>query len=334
MSSNKPIDFVITWVDGNDPAWQKQRQQYITGSDQSDNRDVRYRDWDNLYYWFRSVEKYAPWVNKIHLITWGHLPGWLNTSHPKLHIVNHQDYIPDQYLPTFNSNTIELNIHRIEGLAEQFVLFNDDMFITAPVQPEDFFIDGRPTDTYALDAIYFGRDSVGPTNGNNIAVINDNFKMRSQLKENWTKWYSPKNGIKRVIRTCLLTPWPWFPGMYYIHTTTNLLKSTMEEVWQTEYDTLDATCRNTFRQPHLDVNQWLFKEWQLAKGISVARNCKDMRCFHVKESINGVIEAITTKKFKIICINDTGKTTEFETKAQQVRNAFQQVLSEKSSFEK
>ena len=83
---------------------------------------------DNLQYWFRGVGKFAPWVNRIHFITYGHLPPWLNVDHPKINIVRHTDYIPKKYLPTFNSHVIELNIHRIEGLANCFVYFNDDTF--------------------------------------------------------------------------------------------------------------------------------------------------------------------------------------------------------------
>lgn len=108
------IDFVIPWVNGNDPEWIKEKSNFEKQSE-GDRRDIRFRDWDNLRYWFRAVEAYAPWVNRIHFITWGHLPEWLNTAHPKLNIVTHQDYIPQAYLPTFNSHTIELNMHRIQS---------------------------------------------------------------------------------------------------------------------------------------------------------------------------------------------------------------------------
>lgn len=84
------------------------------------------------------MERFAPWVRRIHFITWGHLPAWLDTAHPKLHVVNHAEYMPAEYLPTFNSNTIELNIARIEGLAERFVLFNDDTFLLRDTPPEYF----------------------------------------------------------------------------------------------------------------------------------------------------------------------------------------------------
>lgn len=91
------IDFVITWVDGSDDRWQKEKQEtrkHLGIVADVDDRKERYRDWDNLQYWFRGVEKYAPWVRKIHFVTWGHLPKWLNTDHPKLRVVNHEDFIP------------------------------------------------------------------------------------------------------------------------------------------------------------------------------------------------------------------------------------------------
>ena len=178
------IDFVIAWVDGNDSDWLKEKAKYEPNIDKStDNTDARYRDWDNLRYWFRAVEKYAPWVRKIHFLTWGHIPSWLDTNNPKLHIVNHKDYIPKEYLPTFNSHTIELNMHRIKGLSEQFVYFNDDMFLTKNVSEDDFFKNGLPLDLFALDAIYFSPDSAGAYNGNDLEIINKHFNKNKQFKK-------------------------------------------------------------------------------------------------------------------------------------------------------
>ena len=111
--NTNPIDFVIIWVDGNDKQWQAEKAKYDGKTVTNANSEVRFRDWDNLQYWFRGVEKFAPWVNKIHFVTWGHLPKWLDTTNPKLNIVNHKDYIPSKYLPTFNSHTIELNLSLI-----------------------------------------------------------------------------------------------------------------------------------------------------------------------------------------------------------------------------
>ena len=110
---NQGIDFVITWVDGSDPEWEKEKNTYLSGAMALYNNERRYRDWQLLRFWFRGTEKFAPWVRKIHFVTWGHIPEWLNTHHEKLRIINHTDFIPRQYLPTFNSNTIDLCLHKI-----------------------------------------------------------------------------------------------------------------------------------------------------------------------------------------------------------------------------
>ena len=124
------IDFVIIWVDGSDKKWLHEKNKYQKNSINIDAEINRYRDWDNLKYWFRGVEKYAPWVNNIFFVTWGHIPSWLNTNNPKLKIIKHTDFIPKEYLPTFSANPIELNLHRIEELSENFVFFNDDFFVS------------------------------------------------------------------------------------------------------------------------------------------------------------------------------------------------------------
>ena len=88
------IDFVIPWVDGSDPEWRKSKNKYSGKIDEPvDRTDARYRDWDILKYWFRGVEKYAPWVHKIYFVTCGQKPDWLNENHEKLILVNHEDYI-------------------------------------------------------------------------------------------------------------------------------------------------------------------------------------------------------------------------------------------------
>lgn len=108
------IDFVIPWVDGGDTEWLEEKKKYTVNKG-ADNSVNRYRDWDNLQYWFRGIEKFAPWVNRIHFITWGHLPEWLQCESSKAKCCQTENYIPKQYLPVFSANPIELNIHRLKG---------------------------------------------------------------------------------------------------------------------------------------------------------------------------------------------------------------------------
>lgn len=328
------IDFVIAWVDGSDSNWIKERNKYTTDATQDAN-ESRYRDWDNLKYWFRTVEKYAPWVRKIHFITWGHIPNWLDTSNTKLHIVNHKDFIPKEYLPTFNSHTIELNLHRIEGLAEQFVYFNDDMFITSSVDESYFFYDELPCDEFILDAIYFAPDSAGAYNGNDLELINKNFNLRKQKKEyKFSQIYNPCYGLKNLYRTITLMKWPWYTGFHYNHLPTSFLKSTFEEVWDKEYETLHNTCLDKFRSKR-NVNQWLFKYWQLASGNFYPRSPQNGKVYHLKSNPNKEIkDVICNRTYNMICINDTIKTKNFEEHKKLIQESFEIALPCRSLFEK
>ena len=146
------IDFVIPWVDGCDTKWKELRNKFA-GTNPEDSADYRFRDWENLKYLFRWIEKFTPWVNNIFFITCGQYPSWLNINHPKLKFIKHDDYIPHEYLPTFNANTIELNLHRINELSEHFVYFNDDMFIIDYMKRTDFFECWLPKHVAGIDAV-------------------------------------------------------------------------------------------------------------------------------------------------------------------------------------
>ena len=136
------IDLVYLWVDGNDKEWQEKRNYWAEklGLKEEISLDTcRYVDNQELKYSLRSAEMYAPWINKIFIITDNQVPKWLDTNHPKIRIVNHADIIPNEYLPTFNSEAIETCIANIPDLSEYFLLANDDKFFASSVSPEYFF---------------------------------------------------------------------------------------------------------------------------------------------------------------------------------------------------
>ena len=332
---NTEIDFVIAWVDGTDENWIREKDAYKPNVLTEDDSAVRYRDWKNLKYWFRSVEKYTPWVRKIHFVTWGHIPAWLDTTNPKLHVVKHTDYIPKEYLPTFNSHTIELNLHRIHGLSEQFVYFNDDMFVNRPMQPQQFFQKGLPCDVFGLDCVYFGIDSAGPYIGNDLTVINKHFRKSVSLKKNFGKYFRLRYGARRLYNTFFLTPWRWFPGFVYQHVANGYLKSTFEKVWEAEPEMLDETCKSRFRS-QTNVNQWVFKFWQLAEGNFYPRAYKLSRCYHLSADryCAELIDDIRHHTHGLICINDVQRTTDFEGKRDAINAVFEEVFPTPSSYEK
>ncbi len=330
-----PIDFVITWVDGSDKKWQEEKKKYK--EEKSDDKANRYRDWDLLRYWFRGVEKFAPWVNKIYFVTCGQTPDWLNTKNYKLVLVNHKDYIPKEYLPTFSSHPIELNFHRIKGLSEHFSYFNDDMFIIDRVNREDFFKNGLPCDQAILNVNCEKQSwQIQKINNNNIGIINEEFDKTKVIKHNLFKWFNFKYG-KNNLRNIWLMPCPRFPGIMHSHANGNYLKSTYEEVWNKYNEILSNTSLHKFRIPEFDVNQWLFKDWQIAKGIFIPSKIISYFCdLKFRDKFYEYNKVIKNQKAKIVCLNDADDMNEKEyiEKKKMLLSSFDSILPDKSSFER
>lgn len=329
---NHPIDIVIPWVDGSDPIWQAEHDKY-TADKSSDNSSARYREWDVFRYWFRSIEMYAPWVRTIHFVTFGHLPKWLNTNHPKIHIVNHKDYIPEKYLPTFSSHTIELNMHRIPGLAEHFVYFNDDVYLTHMTAAEDFFRKGFPVDT-ATFGIIKNEDTANYMPYimlNMLAVINMRFSKKDMLRRDFFKWISPVNG-KGFLYNLYLLPWGSYTGFRNYHSCVAFRKSTFEEVWFENELLLEQTCSHKFRSRE-DVNQYLMRYWRLCKGEFVPHKPFSAYLTIGKQSSEQVDRLLRNKKYRVVCINDDPMGFDFETEKRELIRVFEDVYPEKSSFE-
>ena len=329
------IDFVVTWVDSNDNEWQKDKKKWYeivnNVSCNLDNRNVRYRDMECLKYWFRGVEKFAPWVNKIYFITYGHIPDWLNINNEKLVIVNHKDYIPEKYLPTFNSNAIEAGINRIKNLEEKFVYFNDDMFLTKKVKTTDFFKNDLPCDSMCMEPIIIKADQQFYKKlCNDIEIINKHFSFKKSLKKYKRKYISLKQG-RYLFRTLALINYPVFLGFHNFHVPISYLKSTLNEVWKNENEILEKTMSFKFRNNQESVNHWLFQYWQFASGNFYQRKSNFGK--YIKINDNKLNEIIEKQKYKIICINDYDEDFDFEEIKKNLKKSFERILPEKSNFE-
>ena len=327
-----PIDIVIPWVDGDDPAWRAERGQYRPTA-QSDNSDARFREWGLFQYWFRSIEQYAPWVRKVHLVTWGHLPPWLNTDHPKLNIVNHRDYIPEEYLPTFSSHVIELNMHRIPGLADHFVYFNDDVYLSRPTSAEDFFVDGLPVDAAILGNVTISDNfSFLPyIQLNMLGNINMTFSKRQAMKENMRKWFSPKYGKLNLYNLY------WYPGRNVagfrnFHTCIPYRKETLEQIWEAFPEALDHTCRNRFRSRE-DVNQFLFRYWRLMRGEFTPGKPNSAYLTIGEDSAERIGEVLNGGSYKVVCVNDDPMGCDVTEEQMKLSRIFEAHYPNASAFE-
>ncbi len=330
MNSN--IDFVVTWVDPSDPKWQSEKRKYYPESLYiQDTSDKRYRDWGIFPYWFRAVDRYAPWVDKIHLVTFGHIPHWLNINHPKIRIVRHTDFMPPQYLPVFSSHPLELNLHRIPGLAEQFVYFNDDVLLNKPAKPQDFFEHGLPRDFFTFGVLSGSMDyTFAHIYINNNYIINRNFNINNINKR---CLFNLKCSLASNLRNLILSQRNSISPLRNKHMSISFLKSSFIRVWEKEYAVLDATCHHRFRDIR-DVSPYLIREWQLLESRFVPCSDKDFGIYCYAGTENPKVKNNLGKYYRMICINDTEvPESSFESYKLELNNILQQQFPHKSEFE-
>ncbi len=150
------IDFVITWVDGNDPVHKAKRKRWQSRVWQgeskdkeqsvSDKRFVQHRE---LIYCLRSIKHHAPWYRKIWLVTDNQIPEFLDSdklAEDRIFVVDHTllfKHHPDA-LPTFNTRAIVSQLDVIEGLSAQFIYGNDDFMFGSAVSQDFFFNQDKP----------------------------------------------------------------------------------------------------------------------------------------------------------------------------------------------
>jgi hypothetical protein len=339
------IDIVIPWVDGADPGWrrafakaqtamQSAPGDAVVATGATENaHEIRYRDWGTLRYVLRGIERFAPWAGRVHFVTWGHTPEWLDTSAPRLNVVRHSDFIPSEYLPTFASRPIELNVHRIEGLAGRFILFNDDMFLLRPVPAERFFSrrDGLPCDMARLSLI--APSSISHAVLNMTEILARRHDRRTVMRRHTGKWFSPRYGVANLLKTLNLSLWRQWPGLSDTHMPQPYLRETFERMWADEHTVLDATCRQRFRSP-MGVNHWLMRYEQLATGRFSPVGFADTRLDDLADSRIGDIESyIRARRYAMICLNDSPLVTDFNTVRTRLTAALEAILPQKSSFE-
>ena len=337
------IDFVVTWVDSNDPKWQEEFRKYKGLTTTADQSKARYRDWDLFRYWFRAVENYAPWVHKVYLITNGKFPDWINPNNPQLVLVKHSDYIPEQFLPTFNSRTIEFYMNRIKGLSEHFVYFNDDMFLNAPITPEYYFKKGLPCDCNQ-ETVYNVAKYTPLTKFNikigvftNIGVINGHHDRQQTVKASFRRWHGLHLGVIDRIMSLIVSfdPHHCFIGFRDRHCEQPYLKSIFDEAWEIEPGMLIRSSTR-FRED-ATLTPYFFRYWQFATNKFHPVKLSKIRKFRlIPEEIIFIERSLRNQKIKSICLNDTVHCTDEDYGRLKpiINKAFSEKFPEKSRYEK
>lgn len=332
--TQEKIDFVVTWVDGADPVWLSRKKTYLKEklgveleNPSMDDGEERYREFGLFQYWFRSIEKFAPWVNNVFLVTDRQKPEWLNLDHPKIRWVNHDEFIPKEYLPTYSASTIELNFHRIADLSDKFVYFNDDMYLAGPVTPSDFFKNGLPKYAAVYNAIVPSEPYIKMFY-NNMEVLLRHFPSKKAMKQFPSKFINWRYGVDNFKNILLF---PWKPtGYINLHIASPMRKSTLQKIWELEFDVLNKSCLNPLRDYDYLLNQYLVHYWEIESGQFYPLHLKFGSAIDMNKPVE--LERIfSSKTRKLVCVNDAKEV--LDSNKEKILAIFEKQLPEKSTFE-
>jgi hypothetical protein len=306
------------------------------------NCEARFRDFETLKYVFRSIELYAPWVRNIHLVTAGHLPPWLQASHPILRIHTHQEIFSNtEHLPTFNSNAIEMNIINIPGLAEKFVLFNDDTLLLRRTDPTTYFKDGFPCDFLIQNSIkgillrVLRRKSIWSQSlWMNIRLINDSYDKGESIRKNRGKYVHKDYGLWGIIRNLMANTSGKFLYFEHHHHPQPYLKETWERARIRYRDVINRTSAHRFRTSE-DIVHYFFRYMHLVEGRFSPRTARGFKTFSISSVADAKRCARMMSKSASACINDTPElsSADFPFAKREVLDALGYLLPHKSSFE-
>lgn len=318
------IDLIYLWVDGNDPVWLAKKNAFLPAGQQVNPEvagECRYVENDELRYSLRSVEKYAPWIRRVYIVTDDQTPPWLDTSNPRVRVVSHREILPAGILPVFNSTVIELFLHRISGLAEHFLFANDDMLFNAPVGPDFFFdAEGRPVARLKKQSLKRHLDKVYPYKV---------YCAQRQIQQRWGKLYK-------------LAPH---------HNVDAYRKSDYAACMEAFREDVERTSHSRFRKKE-DFHRSAVLYYALALGHAVLRpvnryngaenplqcvralfgsGCRtDSRCIPV--SAPDIASVLEKYRPQLFCLNDDERATVSD--RMRTRQFLDRLFPEKSSFEK
>ena len=291
------MDAIVTYVDGLDPLWQQDYERTVGKK----ILDKRFRDWGTLKYHFRGLEKFMPYIDRIHLVVArdSQVPAWVNRK--TVNVVLHEDIMPKGSLPTFNSSMIEMFLHRIPGLTERFLYFNDDMYTVKPCKFEDFFPDGVPAMKFAHNFLYFGDFRY-------LVHHSDSLARKALGMPESCRYVRPQ------------------------HTASPMLKSQCDELYAKVEPEIMASLSPL--RTRANYNQYLFLDYMYYQGKARSRKLSNKHFSLAASSIDKICEFLRNPSRKMVCINDVHMTNDkFLLCREKLLAAFEEILPDKSRYE-
>lgn len=306
------INLVYTWVDGSDPEHIQARIDRAGSRKWAAPGNNRFRDLGGLKYSLRSAELYAPWINKIFIVTSGQIPSFVNTDHPKIQLVFHNQIFDNKEdLPTFNSNAIEGNFHNLpDEVGPCFIYLNDDMFFANHVEPSDFWSEKK-------GQILFTSSWTAPPGKDKL----NNIWHRSVMNSN----------------KALDDLWGTAKRHYASHGPYFFSLEVLRDMYNTIPERFNVTSTHPFRDEFDVAVPFLYNQWaEHYYTVTVASTTINhyMKITDDAKKAKKDFKRIADKKPKTVCLNDAlDEDMPNELSLKFMNEFFQQLFPNRSQFE-
>ena len=302
------VDIVVTYVNNQDRNWQEMFN-YWKDFEKNDAKeqtssDIRFRDTGTFKYFFRGIEKNCKWVNKVFLIVQSkdQIPDWMDVNCSKLRIVFHDEYIPKELLPTFNSNTIEMFLSNIEDLSNNYILCNDDTFFINRVSETMFYDHNKPV--YSLVT----QSEIKPISDFFTTLCNNKALLREELNSD-------------------LKPCYWHAHLQMPH------KKPVEKfILGKHYNKIFDSLKSSKFRSTSNYTPWLYDDYIKYGKIGV--NNPGLYTGSKNVTLNDSIDYRPLRAMKLLCVNDTSNTKNFEKASRKLNEFLESKFPLKSVFEK
>lgn len=295
------IDLIITYVNNADRNW---LQDFIRTTSLHKPTPTRFRSWGTLKYLFRGIESYMPFIRNVILVVAreSQVPTWVDKS--KVRIVYHRDFIPEQFLPTFNSCTIESYFWRIPDLSDKIIYFNDDIFPIGPMVESNFFTGNTPHIKFVAHEKY---------------AKNNMFKSQC------------RSGVDLITRVLDLPKYAEGTTLRPYHISTAFTKSCLENVGKLCESLLPSTL--TRMRSTKNVNQYIYPYYHYFTNDYVSQ-IVNYKYFSIEDrNISAITDEIRQENYQLICLNDSDKIRDYATTRSKLLAGFACKFPERSRFE-
>jgi len=315
--SKFPIDVVLTWVDGADPQWLSKKDRYLGNSNvlppySTAHLEERFKSRNELKYALRSIHMFAPFVRTIFIVTDNQVPNWLQIDNKNIKLIDHKDiFFDESALPTFNSHSIETQLHHIDGLSEHFIYMNDDMFFGKFSSKEEYF------DSNGIAKVFPEPQHIVPE----LVSVDDEEYV-----------YAGMNAVNLLEKD-----FNSYPSRLMMHSPYSVRRSVMYEIESRYNDIYQTTARNKYRsRSDISPISFFYCHYAHLIGKAVLASIEhEYLALWTPSLALKLNKLLNTRQASNFCLNDAGVRGKYAAKIDRIVASFlEEYFPIKSPFEK